>query len=492
MCGILLVKSQHHIQVERHLAAFAKLQPRGPDFCRYQYKNNIFIGHTVLHITGSADYYHTLHPNFLAYNGEIYNYKDFGPWTIDTAFVHHAVENDLDLFKQAWGPWAWAWTDGQVTRYATDPQGERALYQYQDDSILIVSSEFAPIFEYIQAVPQIVPYENKTWTMLERTPWQGISKIVPGLLYQDGQATHEIDSIWSWVTQPQHSTLDEAYEDFEYRWRQVTQLMTPDCVAGLTYSGGLDSSVIMSHVPGLELYSVNCVGKDSIVDRISDFLTADEQARLHVTLLDEQAWAAEMRSMMSYTHMPPLSWSWVGQWAVTGACQQRVLFTGAGADELFGGYDVYRDLDYTTDHSVSPYSQHADPETWSKCLAVYDNDPVQATLLIDYWHQIVGCDARAVDLMAGAWGKEARNPFLARPIMQLALNLPSHFKVGAESKSLIRRMFLKRWPADLILPKKGFTGHANDSVAWLPVTATPSGDRMTDWRQIVTQCFYAS
>jgi asparagine synthase (glutamine-hydrolysing) len=492
MCGILLVKSRSNIPLEKHLSTFVKLQSRGPDFCRYQYQNNTFIGHAVLHITGSADYYHTQHQNFLAYNGEIYNYKEFGPWETDTAFVHHAVEHDLDLLKEAWGPWAWAWTDGDVVRYATDPQGERALYQYQDDDILIVCSEIAPILEYINSAKADVPYVNKTWTMLDRTPWQGITKITPGLLYLDGQATYQIDSIWSWVAEPLHHTLDEAYEDFESRWRQVIKQMTPNCPAALTYSGGLDSSVILSHLPGLDLYSINCVGKDPIVDQINEFLHPEEQARLHVTALSESQWADEMSQMMARTCMPPLSWSWVGQWTVTRHCQQRVLFTGAGADELFGGYDVYRNIDYSTTSCSSPYSRYTDPETWQRCLSVYDNDPVQATLLMDYWHQIVGCDARAVDLIAGAWGIEPRNPFLAKPIMQLALNLPSRFKVTSESKPLIRRLFLQRWTLDHILPKKGFTGHANDSATWLATDIKPSGDRMVDWQKIVRQCFYAS
>jgi asparagine synthetase B (glutamine-hydrolysing) len=149
MCGILLVKSRDQIPVEQHLDAFVKLQSRGPDFCRYDYKNNIFIGQAVLHITGSADYYHTVHKNFLAYNGEIYNYQQLGNYNNDIEFVDYAVENDLELLAQGWGPWAWAWNDGTTVRYASDPQGERCLYQYHDDNILIVCSEVAPILDYV-------------------------------------------------------------------------------------------------------------------------------------------------------------------------------------------------------------------------------------------------------------------------------------------------------------------------------------------------------
>lgn len=489
MCGILLVRSKSSISLEQHLRAFARLQSRGPDLARYYHNNGIFVGHAVLHVTGDRDYYDHEHKNFLAYNGEIYNYREHGPWRSDTALVHHAVENDMELFRDFWGPWAWAWTDGDQVRYATDPQGERALYQYQDPDILIVASEPAPIFEYVQRRSRPVPYKNRTWTMLTDTPWQGISKIHPGILYQDGAPTHEIDSIWRWVREPLHTNLPDAVEDFVQRWRRVLDLMTPAEPAALTYSGGLDSSIILSHVPDLELLAVNSLGKDPIVDRIPEFLTPQEQSRLKVLPLTPQAWAQEMLDMQARLAMPASSWSWTGQWMATRHADSRVIFTGAGADELFGGYDVYHDLEYTTDRSTSPYSHAGDPVIWQRCLDVYHGDAQQATMLMDYWYQVVGCDARAVDLISGAWGREARSPFLTKPIMELALNLPTQLRSG---KPVIREVFLRRWSQDLVLPKKGFTGHANDALPWLGVSIDATGDRMADWRQIVTRCFYDS
>lgn len=491
MCGILLVKSQHHIAVETHLAAFAKLQPRGPDFCRYQYKNNVFIGHAVLHITGSADYYHIQHQNFLAYNGEIYNYKDFGPYTTDTAFMHHAVENDLELLKQAWGPWAWAWTDGDTVRYATDPQGERCLYQYQDDDILIVCSEVASILDYIGIIKVYQEYSSRHWSMLDQTPYPGIVRISAGQLYQDGHNIKNIDNIWSWITESAYKNINEAYEDLVGNWKTVTKLMTPTCPAALTYSGGLDSSVILSHIDDLALYTTNMTGKDPIVDHIRKFLTDDEWARLNNIIVDEQQWATAFKEVIARTQMPVQSWSFVGQWIISQQCKERVLFTGVGSDELFGGYAIYQTLDYSAEHSVSQYSQGCDDTTWQRCLSVYNQHPGQATLLADYLYQIAGCDARGIDAIAGSWGIEARNPFLARPIMQLALNLPFEYKVGSVPKPLIRRLFLERWTEKDILPKKGFTGHCNDSLPWMNVEIESTGNRDRDWQQIVLKSFYS-
>ena len=188
--------------------------------------------------------------------------------------------------------------------------------------------------------------------------------------------------------------------------------------------------------------------------------------------------------------MPVQSWSFVGQWAISESCEQRVLFTGIGADELFGGYGLYQKLNYTTEHSVSPYSQNCDPILWKKCLTAYDYHAGQATMLADYWHQIAGCDARGVDVITGSWGIEGRNPFIAKPIMQFALNLPFTYKVAAEPKPLIRRLFLERWTEKDIWPKKGFSGHCNDSLPWLGITTNSTEDRNKEWQEIVLRSFY--
>jgi len=87
MCGILLVKSNQDLPLEQHLRTLSTLKSRGPDRTRYQYENGIFIAQVVLHITGTDDYYKHEHKNFLAYNGEIYNYKELGNYSNDIEFV---------------------------------------------------------------------------------------------------------------------------------------------------------------------------------------------------------------------------------------------------------------------------------------------------------------------------------------------------------------------------------------------------------------------
>ena len=483
MCGILLVKSKQELPVEQHLRALSTLKSRGPDRTRYQYKNGIFIAQAVLHITGTDDYYKQTHTNFLAYNGEIYNYKELGNYSNDIEFVDECVNRNARGLARGWGPWAWAWTDSVTVRYAADPQGEKTLFQYKDDDILIVCSEVAPILEYITPAKVKGSYDTRHWTMLEQTPYVGITRVIPGWEYTNGTVSQPIDMLWNWI-KPVECTYQEAQEQFASIWKQTLKTMTPNCDYALTYSCGLDSSIILSHLDAPELYATNMQGKDPIVDHIRDFLSDEQMQRLHHLSIDVEQWAELFTKVIERTRMPVQSWSFVGQWAIAGACDQRVLFTGAGADELFGGYDIYQKLNYTNN---SPYS--ADSPLWRWCMDSYDQHAGQATLLADYWHQISGCDIRGVDVIAGAHGIEARNPFLAKPVMQFALNLPFRYKVGTVPKPLIRDLFLERWKESHIWPKKGFSGHCNDSLPYLDVSVSAT-DRNTQWRDAVIDSFY--
>jgi asparagine synthase (glutamine-hydrolysing) len=489
MCGILLVQCRQTLPVEQHLAAVKYIQPRGPDFLRYEYKNNIFIAQSVLHITGNQDYYTSTHEDFLAYNGEIYNYQEHGHYNNDIELVADAVPDNLNQFRQFRGPWAWAWTDFDRVLYASDPQGEKSLFRYQDNDILIVSSEISAILHYVDITAQAQTYASRHWPIFSQTPYAGIDRIVPGQAFDHNQAVTKIDSIFDWVSPAQYQNQDQAYEEFVPIWRRTIREMTPAVPAGLAFSGGVDSSCILSAMPDLaHLYTVNNTGKETVGNRARDFLTDQQQSRLIELPVDAEVWAQQFQALMAHTRLPAQSWSFVGQWNIAQHCAERVLFTGVGADELHGGYSVYQRLQFSQAHSTSPYSDHQ-PLLWQQCLDCYNQDPVQATLLQDYVTQCCAVDLRGIDLVSMAHGVEPRSPFVNPAMIKFALNLPVEYKQG---KPLLRRLFLETWPTELLLPKQGFAGHCNDSYAWLGIDIPRVQDRDQDWKNILTASFLRS
>lgn len=490
MCGVLYVRSSSPIALERHLDAVKTLEPRGPDFTRYQHRGNTFIAQTVLRITGTNDYYQQTHSNFLSYNGEIYNYQWFGNHSSDTELVHRTIQQDLRKFKYFEGPWAWAWTDFETVLYAADPQGERCLYHYQDDNILIVASEITAILAYVDCKPQPVPYVNKGWTMISQTPWTGITRCAPGMMYKDGVPCQQLDSVWDWI-KPQSISWQDAVNEFDRKWNQVANWMRPQVDSSISFSAGIDSSMIVSTQSRSRPVVINTIGKDPIVKHAPEFLNQQQLEKLCIVDVDPEQWAEEYKRIVHHTRMPVQSWSYIGKWLVAKHCDTKVVFTGLAADELFGGYPVYQTIDYSTDCSHSPYSSHDHENIWQQCLEAYDGDPKQATLLMDYWYQVVGVDAPGQDRLGAAWGRETRSPFMTRTIIEFALNLPWEYKVGAVSKPILRHWFEQRFGAERAYPKMGFAGHANDSLPWLGVDIKPSGNRHSDWQQIASTSYYS-
>jgi asparagine synthetase B (glutamine-hydrolysing) len=320
-----------------------------------------------------------------------------------------------------------------------------------------VSSEIAPILEYRNIELNIVAHQEKHWPVRRQTPWKGITRCQSGMMYSNANAPVKIDSIFDWHKKNYFVTFNEAYEEFKHTFEKVIVSMTPKQPFGITVSGGLDSACVLKYLPQADhFYTVDTVGKDTVSPLASRLLTESQQQRNIKLPLDPETWASEYKQAVQHSKMPMQSWSFVGQWHIAKHCQERILFTGVGADELFGGYSTYQDLVFRNDFSNSPYIKFNNEDQdakqdWQQCLEFYQGYGGPATLLMDYITMISSVDLRGVDAMTQAHGVEPRSPFVHPNIIKFAINLPWKFKLG---KPFIKQMFLEKWPQDFVLPKQ--------------------------------------
>ncbi len=119
-------------------------------------------------------------------------------------------------------------------------------------------------------------------------------------------------------------------------------------------------------------------------------------------------------------------------------------------------------------------------EVWSKGKAAYSflTDPsersAQSMMFCDFTHQLPNVILRGADLMSMMWSIEVRSVFVRRKVAQFAFNLPLNFKVDPSEmnpllvhKKILKNLFLRKFPKELLVKKQGFAGFPNESGAFL-------------------------
>ena len=155
----------------------------------------------------------------------------------------------------------------------------------------------------------------------------------------------------------------------------------------------------------------------------------------------------------------------------------KVVQSGQGADEIFGGYHWYPPMMDSSD-AVSDYARvffdqdHAEfakavrpefvEEDYSRqfverCFAESGApSPVDNALFIDASVMLVDDPVKRVDNMTMAFGLEARVPFLDHDVVELAARIPARFKVGGGGKHVLKEAGRNILPHEVIDRPKGY------------------------------------
>ena len=472
----------------------------------------------------------------LLLNGEIYNYLDLneaylkgrmpGPdrELTDTqvlVYLHDCLDVK-GIVSVLDGMFAYVILDKERNKLYLnrDPQGEKSLYVYEDAELVIISSELSPILDLVPSLrpdPQILRdyFHTRHFMFIERTLYRGVRQLRPGCLeVLDLESfrwqTIEKVLLEDWIDSARmqrlrQMSLDELADECDEILRSCIKQMVPNRKFASVFSGGVDSSLISHYVaehksPDI-LVAVNHVGKDQISCELEAFgkILKRDIERLDV---DAFSYSREIIRCQRICRSPLFSHSFVGQ-SIQSAFVRRngckVLFGGDGADELFGGYACYSQrLDLNGKFSPSPYSAFLSSQVefygddtsllegelelqWKRALEAYrhvDNDwerTVQAMMFIDLAMQLPAVGLRGSDLMSSMYAIETRSPFVRRPVVEFALNLPLKAKADSSegcpelmrAKPLLKKLFLRYFPKELLVAKQGFSGFPNESAAYI-------------------------
>lgn len=156
----------------------------------------------------------------------------------------------------------------------------------------------------------------------------------------------------------------------------------------------------------------------------------------------------------------------------------KVVQSGQGADEVFGGYHWYPPLassndvvgDYARvffDRSHGTMAKHVNPD-WlpdgdpaldlvaAHLRGVGADSPVDAALRLDSHVMLVDDPVKRVDNMTMAWGLEARVPFLDHELVELAARIPPEEKLRHNGKGVLKDAARLVVPSEVIDRKKGY------------------------------------
>lgn len=406
MCGIIITKDDNKIPLLKH---------RGIE-SNYVGLAGYYLGHHRLPIqTEVGDKFgqpiRLVDGDYLLYNGEIFNYPE--KYGSDVEYLRDLFNNNSmrDVLEEA-NQWDGFWAIVHVTTNGfmycfTDPLGKKQLYYNERGEI---SSEISPLVSETSRIDRMFKSEVYKWgyNTDDRTPYEDIKRIMPNKLYIfcSGKILNiHPGNYYDWNRYQPKSDLKELMA------RSVqSRLISKSYQIGALVSGGLDSSIIASILNDLgakvSYYSVdNNEGKFANI--LAQFLGISLEVLPYQT-------KDEIEEAFTWNETPIDLGSVVPQHKLMSIVPERIVLTGDGADELFGGY---------------------------RRITQYDSQMSDVFEELPFYH------LPRLDRASMRYTIELRNPFLSHDIVKYAMALPYTERIN---KKHLKDVFRDKLPREII------------------------------------------
>ncbi len=442
------------IEIQKH---------RAPDDSGYYLDKNIALGMGRLKIIDL--YSDNLCPReendlVLSFNGEIYNYLEIK----DKLKLKYNFQttSDTEVLIKSWkeygtkalellnGMFAFAIYDKkkQKVYLARDIAGEKPLYYYYDNKNFIFSSEAKAIHKIKKLFFKESEFYENFQHCLGATLYKNLYELPAAHYLEYCVRTNKIKIIEYWKFKKQKINIKTAHEEFEFLLKDSVKLrLRSDAKIGLYLSDGLDSNLL------------------------STFYKFDKKFYFN----DNNNWKSNffenLKKIVYHLDFPVGSLSSYPLWKLAEKASKhvKVVISGEGADEIFGGYVRYLpiSLQWQIEKKFPSYksffSKHYDSylsyfsnmtsrnkngldfvkKELKKYFEMFD-DPINAMGFADF-KLIMPSLLQMGDRMSSAFGIENRCPYLDKRIIEFGFSLPPELKIiNFEQKLLIRELCKKR------------------------------------------------
>ncbi len=378
MCGIagLLRRDGNPAAPELLREMAARLRHRGPDAQEIITERQLGFAHARLSIIDLAHGRQPMHSEdgslVVTFNGEIFNYVELRDLLTskghrfrtqsDTEVILHAYreygDNCVDHFN---GQWAFALWDRNHQRLflSRDRFGIRPLFYTQTNSSFLFASEVKALFCDADVDRRLDPQGLQQlftfWTTIPpRTVFRDVLELPPGHNLVVQQDRVEVQPYWNLSFTPIRETPrpEQLREELMSLLDDATRLrLRADVPVGAYLSGGLDSSVTAAlsqrHATNrLRTFSVTFPEREFDESRYQQqvvrLLNTDHQT-LHCT---PETIANAFPDVVRHAEKPLLRTAAAPLFLLSQQVQQagfKVVLTGEGADEILGGYDIFKE-----------------------------------------------------------------------------------------------------------------------------------------------------
>lgn len=520
MCGIagFIGKDKNKKKIIK--AMCDRIAHRGPDAEGFYVKGDVALGQRRLSIIdlegGKQPMFSEDGKLVIVFNGEIYNYKELKKELKEYPFQ---TESDTEVLIYGYRKWgcdlpnhlrgmfAFALYDMEEKTLfcARDHFGIKPFYYYYNDGTFMFSSEIKafldhPKFEKKFNESLIASYLSFSFTPTTETFFEGVKRLDAGncLTYKDGQINIEryFDLTFPIEEKDYDKTVEEIGKVMEDSTRHH---MISDVEVGSFLSSGIDSSYLVSLARPDKTYTVGYdIPRYNEIDYAKD-LTDKLKINNTSKKITKEEYMKVLDKIMYHMDEPASDPAVVALYFVANLASKdvKVVLSGEGADEFFGGYNYYREeVDYSfynkipffIRHGISKFCSLFPPvrginflvrrgerledsyigvnKVWNdkeikKLLKepvtiqnkeitkpVFDKFKGQSNIVkmqaidINFW--LMKDILQKADRMTMANSLEGRVPFIDREVFKIASSLPLNYKVTKENTKVALRDAAKK------------------------------------------------
>ena len=527
MCGFVGYIDGGETQLmEPVLHAMAdRIRHRGPDDADYYMDGEISLGFRRLSIIdlegGRQPILNEDKSKVLMFNGEIYNYQSlredllkaghvFTTKTDSEVLLHGFEEYGTDLLNKLRGMFAFIiWDKNTKTLFgARDYFGIKPFYYAKMQGTLMFGSEIKSFVEHPHFKRELNERALEGYLSFQYSPgyetfFKNVYKLPPAhyFFYKDGK----MDMQRYWIPEfnaeedkPLEYWVDEIEKTFD---DSVNAHKIADVEVGSFLSSGVDSSYVACSADVDKTFTVGFDNGEKY-NEISYAKELSEVKNYSKTITPEEFWG-NFGKIQYHMDEPLADPSAVALYFVCNTASKylKVVMSGEGADEIFGGYNIYKEplavpaydkIPFPIRRFIGKVASHLPKKSGINFLIrrgkkledrfignaymfteeerkkllkiktdapspaevvkpfydrVKDKDPVTKMQFVDLNAWMVGDILLKADKMSMANSLEVRVPFLDKKIMELAERIPLKYRVNDENtKFAMRKAALRRMP----------------------------------------------